>query len=374
MSQTTVQGTSNSIEVDNELADGVRGMGLGRAPQAGGTVADAGTPGIVVKNEKDEVVTTAPPSSKELLARVLGERKHLDLTDKVFVEKNAVRARHGGAADVFEGHIINTNMKVAVKRLRLNILGDEKIAKNIAKEIRIWSDFRHPNVLPLLGYQMEGGYPSLISEWVERGSLREYMHHIGRKESIVMMLGVARGLKYIHSSKDAIHSDVKSDNILVSPEGTALLTDFGISRMDALSAGYTTRSVGGSTRWQAFELLDIKNDGSPAPTHTKMTDVWAFGMTVYELLTHEVPYHNVNDHTQVVLTLARGWTPIWDTKAPDLPRHEPLDKEVDDFMWAICQKCWFKHEERPTMPTLVDEIQDYAVTIGVAMAMADSKS
>ncbi len=68
---------------------------------------------------------------------------------------------------------------------------------------------------------------------------------------------------------------------MVSPEGTALLTDFGISRMDALSAGYTTRSVGGSTRWQAFELLDIKNDGSPAPTHTKMTDVWAFGMTVY---------------------------------------------------------------------------------------------
>jgi len=173
-----------------------------------------------------------------------------------------VRTRHGGAADVFVGYFVGTNAKVAVKRLRLNILGDENIAKNIAKEIRIWSDLEHPNVLPLLGYRIEGDYPSLVSSWMEKGSLREYMLKIGRKETVVMILGIARGLEYIHSTNNGIHSDVKSDNVLVSPEGTALLTDFGISRMDALSAGYTTRSVGGSTRWQAFELLDIKNDGS----------------------------------------------------------------------------------------------------------------
>ncbi len=68
------------------------------------------------------------PSSIELLARIL-ERPHLDLTGKVFVEPLAVRMKHGGAADIFEGRIFETGEKVAVKRLRLNIGGDEKVAK-----------------------------------------------------------------------------------------------------------------------------------------------------------------------------------------------------------------------------------------------------
>ena len=94
------------------------------------------------------------------------------------------------------------------------------------------------------------------------------------------MLDIARGLKYIHS-QGAIHSDVKSDNVLLSPDGRALLTDFGVSRMDTLSAGYTTDSTRGSTRWQAYELFDIGEDGTKSPQHTVMTDIWAFGMTVY---------------------------------------------------------------------------------------------
>ncbi len=69
--------------------------------------------------------------------------------------------------------------------------------------------------------------------------------------------------------------------MLISPEKQALLTDFGVSRMDSLSAGYTTHSAKGSTRWQAYEFFDIFEDDSPAPQHTQKTDIWAFGMTVY---------------------------------------------------------------------------------------------
>ncbi len=102
-----------------------------------------------------------------------------------------------GAADVFEGTVIATGERVAVKRLRLNIGGDEQIAKvrihfrsgiikrlipmqNIAREIRIWSEFDHPNIQPLLGYCIEGDYPSLVSRWIAKGSLREYMTHLDK--------------------------------------------------------------------------------------------------------------------------------------------------------------------------------------------------
>ncbi len=97
-------------------------------PYAGAALTDASplvVPEIVEPNEKRGELT-APRhklSSNELFNLFLGGRPHLDLTDKIFVEKN------GGYADVFEGHIITTNVKVAVKRLRLNILGEEKKVK-----------------------------------------------------------------------------------------------------------------------------------------------------------------------------------------------------------------------------------------------------
>ncbi len=69
--------------------------------------------------------------------------------------------------------------------------------------------------------------------------------------------------------------------MLVSSDNQALLTGFGVSRMEALSAGFTTHPVKGSIRWQAREFFDSPNGESPAPTHTAMTDIWAFGMTVY---------------------------------------------------------------------------------------------
>lgn len=68
-------------------------------------------------------------TSAEVLVRVLVSHPELNLTNKVFVHSTAIKERHGGAADVFKGHIIATKKAVAVKRLRLNIGGSEDIAK-----------------------------------------------------------------------------------------------------------------------------------------------------------------------------------------------------------------------------------------------------
>ncbi len=113
------------------------------------------------------IVTTA-----ELLARVLSKRKHLDLANKVVVD-SAGTLGVGGFADVDQGLFIDggEKIKVAVKRIRIYIEGDEKSAKvfcprqlrthmdpdavsfpqRIANEIRIWSELEHKNVMPLRG-------------------------------------------------------------------------------------------------------------------------------------------------------------------------------------------------------------------------------
>jgi len=315
-----------------------------------------------VKISQASAIETPPyrPSPAEVLARVLEARPHLNLTGKVFVEPKAIMKKHGGAADVFEGTIIESKVKVAVKRLRLNIGGrdSEKIAKDIAKEIRIWSEFDHPNILPILGYCVEGDYPSMVSKWVLNGSLRDYMVKLDKKEIVTMVLGIARGLAYIHISKGAIHSDLKSDNVLVSSDKQALLTDFGVSRMDALTAGYTTQSVKGNARWQAKEFFEILDDDLPPPTHTVKTDIWAFGMTIYELLTHDVPYHNLKD-PQVINYISRGKLP----KKPEFSS-KPTDQKIELYLWKICQRCWnLEPELRPSMAHLEKELDAFSSSI-----------
>jgi len=205
---------------------------------------------------------------------------------------------------------------------------------------------------------MEGGYPSFISDWMENGSLHEYAKKLNRRECVSMALGIARGMAYIHS-RNAIHSDLKSANVLVSLNGQPLITDFGISRMDAISAGYTTQSVRGSTRWQAIEFFDVPEDFSSTQQHTTMTDVWAFGMTVYEILTHELPFYNIQHIGQLILHISRGNLP----KKPKLSNARG-DMEIELFLWFICRRCWRKTPiSRPSMSVLEEEIEDFIETL-----------
>lgn len=101
------------------------------AEQVGEAHLDENGTGGSIKITVEDVDGDLPPrpSSAAVLARVLESRAYLDLTGKVFVEPLAIKTKHGGAADVFEGRIIENGEKVAVKRLRLNIGGSEKVAK-----------------------------------------------------------------------------------------------------------------------------------------------------------------------------------------------------------------------------------------------------
>ncbi len=126
-------------EIDN-LVDKLEGTKMDNVAEVDVSAADDNNTGastssdasvnIIVKGvDGAEVKPSTRPSSAELLARVLDAKSDLNLTDKVIVAKSAIRTKHGGAADVYEGTIADTGVKVAVKRLRLNIAGDEQIAK-----------------------------------------------------------------------------------------------------------------------------------------------------------------------------------------------------------------------------------------------------
>ncbi|KAH8116148.1 kinase-like protein, partial [Phellopilus nigrolimitatus] len=294
-------------------------------------------------------------NSKDALRNILAKLSHLDLTGRVSPEGSMMKA-HGGYCDVFIGTASSLllglpppsrSVKVAIKRLRVHLMDEQNLAKHLAKEMHLWSKLQHTNVLPLVGYVLEDDYPSLISEWIENGTIVNFVKGNPHCDIDRIVLGIAKGLGYLHS-KGIIHSDLKADNVLMSSLQEPLICDFGISRMLASSQtihGCTTLGGGvkGSARWMAIELL-FSPDGSD-PKHSKKSDIWAYGMTVYEILAKQLPYAQFSSEPPVILAIFKG-------ERPSKPK--TLNTRSSSTFWKLCEECWDNDpNKRPTINRII---------------------
>ncbi|KLO13876.1 kinase-like protein [Schizopora paradoxa] len=274
------------------------------------------------------------------LELVLDGLSHLDLTGQV-VDKEEDFAGFGGHCNLFiawyEDAQRHHRTKVAVKQIRVSMREDTEFAKRLAKEIRIWSTLKHEYVLPLLGYFTEGKslLPNLVSRWMENGALKVYMQTFprGGQQTWDLLFKVASGLKYLHSN-GIIHADLKSGNILISDEGNPLLCDFGISRLPQMT---TTSSTRGTPRWMASELLQATHNGSRVK-HDEKSDIWAFGMVIYELLSWKLPYYDLENDMFVISVIVAGHLPI----APE----ESESPRIFRSLWELACYCWRERTRR----------------------------
>ncbi|KAL5512633.1 hypothetical protein ACEPAG_3286 [Sanghuangporus baumii] len=268
---------------------------------------------------------------------ILAQLAHLDLASRLSKRRKVIS---GGGP-----------VKVAIKCLRFYL--KEDIKSLFEKEVYVWSKLKHENILSLMGYAIDSmtGFPLLVSEWMENGSAWTYVnsHQDPDVLRLSKVVGIAAGLAYLHQN-GVVHSDIKSDNVLVSASGDALICDFGCSRIIAASRSLANISSGirGTSRYLAHELV------APVPScHTQKTDVWAFGMTVYELAFRQRPYTDLTDF-QVISAIMRY----------ELPRLPTIDTFDHDFkkkliFKTICIDCWTRDpEERPDMTVALTKLRE----------------
>ncbi|KZS88720.1 kinase-like protein [Sistotremastrum niveocremeum HHB9708] len=213
----------------------------------------------------------------------------IDITSRIkYPEDRRFPVKFGGYADIYMADL--DGLKVAVKVMRDVGVNEEKrlaLSKKIQDEISIWSSMQHPNILPFKGFTFfppeasDFSVFALVSPWMERGTLLEYVKPCSDGHRCIMLLEVCKGLEYLHE-RNIVHGDLKGCNILVTGQGRPVLADFGLSRLSEVDAVFSTKSAAssatgfqGTARYMARELF---NPVPPKPT--KATDIWALGCVI----------------------------------------------------------------------------------------------
>lgn len=197
----------------------------------------------------------------------------------------------GGMGSVWCVHHEGWNVDLAMKRPHPKYFaeGSERRKKNFVKECENWIGLGlHPNIVACYYVREIGGVPSIFSEWMNGGSLKDRIGdgslYAGTDEEVQerildIAIQTARGLRYSHENK-LIHQDVKPGNILLTDNWDAKVADFGISQAQSqlllaesqptpLSSGYTP----------AYCPAEQANGEAPAP----WMDVYAWALTVLEM-------------------------------------------------------------------------------------------
>ncbi|KAL8150459.1 hypothetical protein V2J09_020267 [Rumex salicifolius] len=215
---------------------------------------------------------------------------------------------------------------------------NEEILLDHRKEIDIMKRLRHPNVLLYMGACYSQERLAIVTEYLPRGSLFKTLHKsvqsLDIRRRLRMALDVARGMNYLHRRNPPIvHRDLKSSNLLVDKNWTVKVGDFGLSRLKHATL-LSAKSALGTPQWMAPEIL--RNE----PSNEK-SDVFSFGVVLWELVTVSIPWNNLN-FVQVV-----GVVGFMDRRL-DIP------ESVDPRIASIITDCWqSKPENRPSFQDII---------------------
>ena len=192
----------------------------------------------------------------------------------------------GGMADVYLAKdLILDGEEVAVKVLRTNYQTDPIAVARFQREARAMADLDHPHIVRITDIGEEDGQQYLAMEYVAGLDLKRYIkehYPLSNEEAVRIMGQILLAMRLAHT-RGIVHRDLKPQNILLTPDGPAKVTDFGIAVAFAETSLTQTNSMLGSVHYLSPEQAR----GSKA---TVQSDIYAMGIIFYEMLTGHIPY------------------------------------------------------------------------------------
>ncbi|CAB3403579.1 unnamed protein product [Caenorhabditis bovis] len=277
-------------------------------------------------------MTTSGSSSTSLADRVLFpeiRREDIDLGDQLGT---------GTFGAVFKGTWSRPNGQIVIVALKKVFV--------LEKEAEILSKIRHKNIIQFYGVcKSTGSDYFIVTECAENGSLYDYIHNDSSENGysfefvIKWAKEIANGIQYLHydAVDTIIHRDLKSKNVVLDAKLICKICDFGTSK--DLTHSCTAPSWGGTAAWMSPEMI-LQNENL-----TTATDVWSYGVVLWEILSREVPYKDYKEFRIFSMITQNGITLAIPESCP-----QPLKQIMTD--------CWkMNSKERTGMRRILADLE-----------------
>ncbi|HXB64230.1 MAG TPA: protein kinase [Solirubrobacteraceae bacterium] len=262
----------------------------------------------------------------------------------------------GGMSTVYRAFDMVLERQVAIKLMHREIASDSDQLERFRREARAVAQLSHPHIVTVIdaGEEMDGdpvdgdsthpATPYIVLEYVNGETLKQVIRHrdpLEITEAIAYTIEIARALGAAHEHQ-IVHRDVKPQNVLLTEEGTAKITDFGIAR-SLTEEGLTLdgRVLGTTDYVSPEQALGHKVTGQ--------SDIYSLGVVLYELLTGEIPF---TGPTPVAVAMRHVREEI-----PDVQRRRP---EVSAATAAVLERATAKDLARryPDIPSLLADLEE----------------
>ena len=229
----------------------------------------------------------------------------------------------GGMGAVYLARDRELNRDVALKEIRPELANQPEVLKRFKREIQLSSEVTHSNVLRVFDLGEADGKKFLTMQYVEGEDLAGFLRRKGRlslDETLNIFRQLCSALAAAHA-KTVIHRDMKPENVMMTPDGTAFVTDFGLARSVQASALTQTGSIMGTPHYMSPE--QVKGDKVGAGT-----DVYALGVMLYEMLTGELPFTGESSFEIMMRRVQRDPKPA-----------SELNPDIPDYLRKILDRC-----------------------------------
>lgn len=238
------------------------------------------------------------------------------------------RIGSGGMSVVYKAKCHTLDRLVAIKVLKEEFASDENFVSKFKMEAQAAARLSHPNIVNVYDVVDEGNLHYIVMELIEGITLKSYIEKKGfleNKEAIGIAIQVAQGIAAAHE-QHIIHRDIKPQNMIISRDGNVKVADFGIAR--AVSSQTMNATAVGSVHY-------ISPEQARGGYCDERSDIYSFGITMYEMVTGRVPFEGDNT---VAVALAHLETPI-----TPLSQLNPV---VSSGLEQIILKCTQKKPDR----------------------------
>lgn len=206
----------------------------------------------------------------------------------------------GGMAVVYKAHDNQENRTVAVKILKPEFVSNEEFLRRFKNESKAIAMLSHPNIVKVYDVSFGDLIQYIVMEYIEGITLKEYIEQRGSlrwKDAVHFTIQILKGLQHAHD-KGIVHRDVKPQNIMVLPDGTIKVTDFGIARFARSDQRTITDKAIGSVHY-------ISPEQARGEKTDEKSDIYSLGVILYEMITGQMPFQAESAVSVAIMQLQR---------------------------------------------------------------------